>query len=118
MELRQKLIKLHYQAKSHFASVMAEAEEEESKELDYELLFSQSFFMGLVAGVVLEKRPVDSSKELLEQAVERMNEVAIKMQHKIDYKAMRDIVGQIQSDMSGVAPSFLNETGISMVLES
>ena len=78
MELDKKLIKLHSSAKTHLDEVMMDATEE-GKEVDQNLLFSQSFFMGVVAGVLLEKRPGDSARELINLAQDIVAEVPSRM---------------------------------------
>ena len=44
-------------------------------EPNFEVLFAQSFFMGLVAGVILEKRPAEKPLDLKRIAQEYMSEV-------------------------------------------
>ena len=48
------MIKLHLHAIDHLLEVQGNAEET-GQELDTDYLFSQSFFMGIVGGIVLEK---------------------------------------------------------------
>jgi hypothetical protein len=51
---KSKLIKLHFGSMPHLREARLEAEENET-DLDVELLYTQSFFMGLVSGVLFEK---------------------------------------------------------------
>lgn len=51
---RSKLIKLHCHAMDHLLEVQGNAEKT-GKKLDTDFLFSQSFFMGIIGGIVLEK---------------------------------------------------------------
>ena len=58
---KTKLIELHCQSMPHLLETRSEAEEN-GKFVDVELLYTQSFFMGLVSGVLFERCLDDSPK--------------------------------------------------------
>ena len=71
---KSKLIWLYGQSKPLLVEAQEQAEEMQT-EPDYQVLFETSFLMGVVSGVILEKRPDEKPQDLKRIAENYINEV-------------------------------------------
>jgi len=94
---KTKLIKLHCESMPHLLESRSEAEEN-GKVLDVELLYTQSFFMGLVSGVLFERCLHDSPKVFALKAQEYLSLVPKQITSlgtKLDYAKVNTILKSI-----------------------
>jgi len=97
---KAKLIKLHCESMPHLLETRSEAEEN-GKVLDVELLYTQSFFMGLVSGVLFETCLDDSPKVFSLKAQEYLSQVPKQITSlgtKIDYAKVNAILKSIYDE--------------------
>ena len=67
--------------------------EEGSDQIDEELLFARAFFMGLTAGVLLEKFSADSPAILCKKAEPWVTKVTDIMQSATNYAKISELLG-------------------------
>ena len=102
--LRQsKLMKLHLQSLDHLLEEEDEAERS-SQKIDTELLFTRSYFMGLVSGILLNKFSASKPDELSQKAQKFISGVPSKVQSGLGEfeicAKMNQLVTEIESEFS------------------
>jgi len=95
---QSKLVKLHLQTMDHLLEVQSN-EEQLNWGPDLELLYSKAFFMGLVAGVVLEKRRNDLPRQVCEIAENFVRKVPGLMQSAGNYAQISALLAELDRNI-------------------
>ena len=92
---KSKLMKLHLQSLDHLLEA-----HENNQTMDTELLFTRSFFMGLVSGIMLEKFDSAKPEELSLKAQKYIKHVPDKVQSGLVeiYAKMNQLIGEMNAE--------------------
>ena len=85
----------------HLLELQEEQEEAkgEDAEVDTELMYTHAFFMGMAAGVILEKSGKESALAVSKKAEKFMKQVPKVMQTCGDYAKVNEIMSQIEGEL-------------------
>ena len=72
---------------------------ESNTELDFELLYSQAFFMGLLAGVVLTKCYRETPTAVAKKAKKFVKQVPLVLKSAGDHSKINDLLGQLHAEL-------------------
>jgi len=99
--------------------IQAQSEAEESSDpLDYELLYSQAFFMGLLAGVVLAKSTQDAPAKVANSAKKFVKQVPSVLKSASNHSKINDLLGQLLFELDSQGRSQSTSVGMSELGES